>query len=68
MQIDTLIRMGGEIARNNAALPHDQAVDRIAGHLKSFWTVAMISQLEQYARIDPGALDPLLLEALRSAN
>lgn len=64
MHIDNLTRMGREIARNNAALPHEQAVARIAGHLKSFWTPAMITELEAFAAVRPGELDPLLLEAL----
>ena len=64
MQIDTLIRMGHEIARNNAALPHEEAVARIAGHLRSFWTPAMIAQLESFATGEPTKLDPLLCEAL----
>ena len=58
--------MAQQIARNHAALPHAQAVARVAGHLKSFWTVAMITQLQQYADSEPTRLDPLLLEALRT--
>ena len=64
MQIDTLIRMGGEIARNNAALPHEEAVARIAGHLRAFWTPSMIRQLEQFAAAHPDEIDPLLAAAL----
>ncbi|MGI9126014.1 MAG: formate dehydrogenase subunit delta [Mycobacterium sp.] len=65
MKIQTLTRMGREIARNYAALPHDQAVSGIAGHLRSFWTPAMIAEIEAFAATDPGAVDPLLLEAIR---
>jgi formate dehydrogenase subunit delta len=63
--IETLIRMGQQIARNNAALPPQRAADRIAGHLKSFWTHAMIAELEAYAAANPGELDPVLITALR---
>ncbi len=66
MHIETLTRMGREIARNNAALPHEQAVARIAGHLRSFWTPAMITELEAFAATDPAELDPLLLDAVRA--
>ena len=64
MQLDTLIRMGQQIAVNNAALPHDRAVARIAGHLKSFWTPAMIAEIQAFAAAHPSDLDPLLADAL----
>ena len=64
MQLDTLVRMGQQIARNNSALPHDQAVTRIAGHLKSFWTPVMIADIQAFADAQPAALDPLLIDAL----
>ena len=64
MQLDTLIRMGQQIAVNNAALPHDRAVARIAGHLKSFWTPAMITEIQAFAATHSGDLDPLLVDAL----
>jgi len=44
--IETLIRMGEQIVRNNAALPPQRAADSIAAHLKSFWTPGMIAELE----------------------
>lgn len=66
MQIETLVRMGNQIARNNAALPPDQAVARVAGHLRSFWTPVMIAELQTYAASHPDELDPLLAEALDS--
>ncbi len=64
MRIETLTRMGQQIARNNQALPPDQAAARIAGHLRSFWTPAMIRELEAYAAFSPEPLDPNLLAAL----
>jgi len=57
--------MGQQIARNNAALPPQRAAGRIAGHLKSFWTHAMITELEAYAAANPVELDPVLVTALR---
>jgi len=62
--IETLIRMGEQIARNNAALPAQRAADRIARHLKSFWTPGMIAELEAYAAANPEELDAILLAAI----
>jgi len=64
VRIETLTRMGQQIARNNQALPPDQAAARIAGHLRSFWTPAMIREIEAYAAFSPETLDPNLLAAL----
>ncbi|MEJ6536870.1 MAG: formate dehydrogenase subunit delta [Mycobacterium sp.] len=64
MPIETLIRMGQQIARNNAALPVPRAADRIARHLKSFWTPGMIAELEVYAAANPEELDATLLAAI----
>jgi hypothetical protein len=63
--IETLIRMGQQIARNNCALPPDRAADRIAKHLNAFWTRAMIAELQAFASTDSGRLDPSLVAALR---
>jgi len=63
--IETLIRMGQQIARNNGALGPDRAAARIAGHLKAFWTREMISELQAFASTDSGRLDPSLAAALR---
>ena len=65
MLIETLIRMGHDITRNNAALPPDRAADRIAGHLNAFWTRAMIAELQAFASTDSGRLEPSLVAALR---
>ena len=64
MQIETLTRMGREIVRNNAALGHEEAVARVARHLRSFWTPAMIAEIESYAAANPGELDATLMAAL----
>jgi hypothetical protein len=63
--IETLIRMGHDITRNNAALPPDRAADRIARHLTAFWTREMIAELQAFASTDSGRLDPSLVAALR---
>ena len=54
-----LTRMGRDIVRNNAALGHDEAVARVARHLRSFWTPAMIAEIESYAAANPGNWMPL---------
>ena len=64
MPIESLIRMAEQIARNNAALPPQRAAERIAGHLTSFWTPAMIADLQTYAAGNPEQLDPALTAAL----
>lgn len=66
MQLDTLVRMGQQIATNFAVLPHARAVARIAGHLTSFWTPAMITEIRAFAAAHPADLDPLLVDALRT--
>ena len=68
MPIETLIRMGQHIARNNCALPPDRAADRIAKHLNAFWTRAMIAELQGYAATNPDQLDPVLASALRQLS
>ena len=42
----------------------NRAADRIARHLKSFWTPTMIAELEAYAAANPGELDDVLTAAL----
>ncbi|NBQ42075.1 MAG: formate dehydrogenase [Mycobacteriaceae bacterium] len=64
MQIEVLVRMAQQIARNNAALGPDRAAAKIAGHLQSFWTPAMIDELLAFAALNPGELDPNVRTAL----
>ena len=64
MQIEVLVRMAQQIARNNAALGPDRAAAKIAGHLQSFWTPAMIDELRAFAADGPGDLDADVLAAL----
>jgi hypothetical protein len=66
--IETLIRMGQQIALNNGALPPDRAADRIAGHLRAFWTREMIAELQAFASTDSGRLDLSLVAALRQLS
>jgi formate dehydrogenase subunit delta len=64
MRIDSLLRMSQQIAANMRAFPHDDAVARIAAHLKSFWTPTMLAELRERAAHDPQSVDPVVREAL----
>jgi len=64
MEIETLARMAGQISANFAGLTDDQAVTRIADHLKSFWTPAMLDELGDYAHAHPTEIDPRVTTAL----
>ena len=64
MRIETLTRMAQQIARNNRALPHDEAAQKVAGHFHAFWTPAMLRELEAFAAFSPQELDPIVVSAL----
>lgn len=64
MPTATLVRMAQQIARNNSALTARRAADRIAAHLKAYWTPEMIADLEVLASTESGLLDPNLVAAL----
>jgi formate dehydrogenase subunit delta len=64
VRIDTLTRMAQQIAANCAGLTDEQAVARIADHLGAFWTPTMIAELSDFARDNPGDLDPRVTTAL----
>ena len=66
MRIETLTRMSGQIAANCAGFTDEQAAARIAGHLRSFWTPAMIAELRDYDVDHPGDLDPRVSTALNA--
>lgn len=56
--------MSGQIAANCVGLTDEQAVTRITGHLRSFWTPAMIAELTDFDGAHPGDLDPRVSAAL----
>lgn len=45
-EIDTLVKMANQIARNFAF--HDDAADRTADHLRRFWAPSMRASLAEY--------------------
>jgi len=64
VRIETLTRMAQQIARNNQALPADEGAERVATHLRSFWTPVMLAELSAYAADNADELDPLVIAAL----
>lgn len=63
MKSETLIRMANQIAQFFEPYPHDEAVDGVVYHIKSFWDPRMRTDL--FDALDKGAtgLHPLALEA-----
>lgn len=56
-------RMGNDIARQFGHLPEDQAVERIATHVRTFWTPSMRARLGALVAEGSSDLDPLLAAA-----
>ena len=68
-QEQSLVRMANDIARNMAAWGDEAIVaDKVADHLRRFWTPAMRAQLAVYAGDGGDALSPAVLRALASDN
>jgi formate dehydrogenase subunit delta len=57
------VRMGNDIARQFAHLPHDKAIAAIAGHLRTFWDPRMRRALRSAVTAGDDDVDPLLREA-----
>jgi hypothetical protein len=64
VRIETLTRMAEQIAANCSGLTDDQAVVKITGHLRAFWTPTMIAELAAFERDHPGDVDPRVSAAL----
>jgi formate dehydrogenase subunit delta len=56
-------RRGNDIARQFAHLPHDEAVEEIAGHIEAFWDPRMRRALEALVADHDDSLDPLVVDA-----
>jgi formate dehydrogenase subunit delta len=63
MTIRPEVRMGNDIARQFAHLPHDKATAAIAGHLRTFWEARMIQALRSAVAAGDDDVDPLLRDA-----
>jgi formate dehydrogenase subunit delta len=57
------VRMGNDIARQFAHLPHDQATAAIARHLRTFWDPRMREALRAAVTTGDHDVDPLLSDA-----
>ena len=58
-----MVHMANQIALNFAAYPHEEAVAKVAEHLKSFWERRMKQQLHEYVAKGGGGLNELVIEA-----
>jgi formate dehydrogenase subunit delta len=57
------VRLGNDIARQFAHLPHDQATAAIARHLRMFWDPRMREALHLAIAAGDSDADPLLNDA-----
>jgi formate dehydrogenase subunit delta len=57
------VRMGNDIARQFAHLPHDKATEAIARHLRTFWDPRMRQLLRRAVAVGDDEVDPLLRDA-----
>ena len=61
-----VIRMANDIARHFEIYDEAEAIPAIVGHLRDFWTRAMIEQLRELALSDAVAIVPLAHKAVRA--
>lgn len=61
---DRLVYMLNQIARNFAAIGHDQAAAATADHIRSFWDPRMMARIRALAAAEPQALLPTAGAAL----
>jgi formate dehydrogenase subunit delta len=59
-------RLGNDIARQFAHLPEAEAVERLAAHMRSFWTPQMRATLRALVASGSADLDPLVVRAAHS--
>ena len=67
---DKLVLMANQIAANNRHLGPEEAAERVASHLRQFWTPGMRAELEDLAEEtagDAGTVDDPLTPVVRSA-
>ena len=63
--VDALVRMANQIAKNFGHHPADVGAREVATHLHSFWAPAMRDQIGEYVEAG-GELDPVADRAVRS--
>ena len=58
------VRLGNDIARQFAHLPHEEATAAIARHLRTFWNPHMREALRSAVAVGDDDVDPLLADAI----
>jgi len=64
MESATLVRMANQIADFFVASGHDEAVNGIAGHIRSFWDPRMRRALYAHAETGGEGLAQLVIDAI----
>ena len=62
-EIDQLVKMANQIAANFSF--HEDGVERLADHLRRFWTPAMRKQLCDHAAAGHAGPDEAVLQAVK---
>lgn len=62
-EVSQLVKMANQIADNFSF--HEDAVERLADHLKRFWAPSMRKTLNSYFKDGGGGLKPVVCEAIR---
>jgi len=63
MDPHNMIHMANQIALNFSAYTRDEAIDKVATHLRMFWEPRMRKQLHAYVANGGSELHELVLEA-----
>ena len=66
MSEDRMLHKANQIALNFAPYPEGQAVEKIADHLRKFWTPPMREQLAAYVNSNRGGLHTLAVKAVKN--
>ncbi|MCE9508556.1 MAG: formate dehydrogenase subunit delta [Alphaproteobacteria bacterium] len=66
MSEDRMLHKANQIALNFAPYPQAQAVEKIADHLRKFWTPPMREQLTAYVNSGREGLHALAVEAVKN--
>ena len=59
--VQHLVKMANQIADAFLGAPHEEAVDGVANHIKSFWAPVMRNRLIEYAGAHASEFRPLAL-------
>jgi formate dehydrogenase subunit delta len=66
MSENRMLHKANQIALNFAPYPQEQAVEKIADHLRKFWTPPMREQLIAYVNNGCEGLHALAIEAVKN--